>query len=124
MLKDIVSRICNACINEGLECDRKVWNDNKIPSPPRITALQKCPLMDFEAEEDKDKRPWFEKMRDGTLPKPITSEETWLVCQSCQYGEVKKDKINISKHFYTICIECPNKELRDAIDECAAEAET
>ena len=119
-ITNIASRICNTCTSDCFDCPRKDWNKNKISTG--VVSSEECPIMQFDAKEDKDKRPWHERLRDGTLPKPVTRDDTLLVCEQCKYSEVDGTSISLDKHFFDICVNCPNFQIRDSLEESEAEA--
>lgn len=120
MIENIVSRLCNSCPFVSFDCDRKSWHPQKFTHEKPLGKT--CPIMQFSAKEDMDKRPWFERIRDGTAPKALTVDDTAIVCEKCKYSKVVGDTIDIEEHFLDICIHCPNFQTRESIQEAEAEA--
>ena len=122
MIENIVSRICNTCNNGDFACKRQDWCDQKLGGVLGVPKTLECPMMQFPAKEDPDKRAWHERLRDRTLPPQITLDDIADVCDACKYSEVDGDVIDLSKHYMDVCIYCQANQIRENIEECAAEA--
>ena len=120
MIENTVSRLCNTCPFMAFDCERKSWHPQKFQHEESLGKT--CPMMQFSAKEDMDKRPFRERLLDRTLPKPLTVNDTVLVCEKCKYSKVIGDTIDIEQHYLDICIHCPNFISRESLEEAEAEA--
>lgn len=124
-IKKVVSEICNgdSCLAPFTDCERKCWQRTPEYVPmKRYGASETCPLLQFEAEEDEDKRPWHEKVKAGIPPYRITEKDTWRVCQECEHSKIVDGYIEIEHAYMDHCVDCPVNGIRESIMECAAEA--
>lgn len=124
--KIIVSYICNNCTLKPFDCERKNWCEDNFARnckrPPRIGIDTTCPLMQFKAVEDADERPWPERPKDGSFAVSIPIGDTWLLCELCKYSECDGKYVSIENCFEAHCVDCPVRDIRDAITETEAEA--
>ena len=117
-----VSVICNTCSFHSFDCERKDWSGDYFAPAPRLGSDTVCPMMQFEAVEDADKRPYFERLKDGSLPQAVTYEDTWHICEACSFSESGDGEISIDDCYEEHCLDCPCKETREGIAEAMAEA--
>jgi len=115
-----ICEICNHSCFAPFECERKSWQkDPNRPVLPKVGKGDQCPLLQFEAFEDTDPRPLWQRPYD-----PVTEADTWAVCEECEfsridsYGEVSVDFETYEKY----CMDCPNGMKRESIQETKAEA--
>lgn len=118
-VKSTVSFICNTCQIDYFQCERSDWCKDKI-NIPKCGPVPVCPLTQFEAEENTDKRTWFERLLTNDLPE-ITVDDTWRVCSKCKYAKVTKDGISINDCLFDVCLDCPVFQAREALEENEAE---
>lgn len=117
----LISNMCShdcvfSCFKD--KCPRGSWCKPAFETGtlPQVGEDTECPLMQFEAKN----------LPERTIR--LDYWDTWDICEACKYSEiieqinVDEPMISISKAFYTHCMDCPVKEIRDALSEAAAEA--
>lgn len=111
--KRIISEICNSGCTTPFDCKRKAWQ--KFPETGyRFGNDVECPLMQFPAEKDESDRPWYAK-------ESITESDTWSICESCRYAEIKDGYVCTDACFSDHCMDCSILHIRDSILEGQAE---
>lgn len=117
-----VSYICNNCAFRPFDCERKNWCEEQFRPRRRLTKDESCPLMQFDAKEDTDKRPFFEKLKDGLTEETPESHDMWKVCAICKYSSTSGNEISLKDCYNDHCIDCPLNSVREGMQECDAEA--
>lgn len=117
-VNETVGKICQNCMFGCFKtnCSRADWCKESYPEG-HYGKDEKCPMEQFKAIKPKD-------MPKTTLgPKrDVTIRETWLVCQQCVFSEVKNNTISIDSAFEAHCMDCPNRSLRECLEESHAES--
>ena len=121
-LTKIISMICaTECVycphKDG--CERGDWNKTSrmLAFPTKVGADKECPLMQFKAEKEEIKSK-------GPMPTAyrFTITDTWRVCEKCKFSKTIDGEINLDDAYMDHCLDCACNQLREAMEENAAEA--
>lgn len=116
IVSEICSHECSFCAHrEG--CEREDWNNPMIKCRPlsKCGSDEKCPMMQFNAEK-------LPPCSHTPLAYRLTVDDTWDVCERCEYGYSLYAETPMEDGFMKHCIDCPCYSIREAISENEAEA--
>lgn len=112
---------CDACFSP-FPCERKKWHSRQdnFRSLTPIGKDTECRLKVYPVQEEKDKKPWYERKR---TEYEITYKELVAICAECPNAKlVGNDIVRTDDAYINHCLDCPVQQTRESMDEAAAEA--